>query len=224
MDESLGWGGFAADPRLPQHAGFRASDADRATVTAMLAEAFADGRLDRDEHGQRLEGASRVKTLGEIPPLLHDLVLPEARGASAALEVHEKKGTVTRRIAAATWVGLSMFFVAIWLLVAIGGGRFEYFWPMWPMLGLALPAAAMTYIAEHTYERPGRPKRPLARPVAPPMLGPAQPLRPPGGDGRAALRAAARELGNELAAEARRKAAVRAQRAAQRMRERRRNC
>ena len=47
------WSGFALDPRDPAHAGLRASDADRERIQRVLADAFADGRLDREEHDER---------------------------------------------------------------------------------------------------------------------------------------------------------------------------
>lgn len=215
------WAQFTADPRLPQNARFRASDADRAHVGAVLAEAFADGRLDREEHAERLEKATVVKTLGQIPPLLNDLIAPTpvAWAGARAIERHETKGTATRRISGTTWSVLSVFFIAIWGITSLASGSLQYFWPIWPMIGMALPAVMMTLLAENTYERAGRPKRrPLARPVAPPMLGPAEPRNAADRD-RAALKAAAREFGSELAAEARREAALRARLAAQRVRE-----
>lgn len=43
------WTSFSHDPRLDAHAALSASDGDRAVVNRLLAEAYADGRLDRDE-------------------------------------------------------------------------------------------------------------------------------------------------------------------------------
>lgn len=51
----------------------RASDADRDRVAEVLREAFAEGRLDTDEHTERIDAAYRAKTLGELAPLLADL-------------------------------------------------------------------------------------------------------------------------------------------------------
>jgi hypothetical protein len=51
----------------------RASDADRERVADILREAFAEGRLDMDEHTQRIEAAYAAKTLGELEPLTRDL-------------------------------------------------------------------------------------------------------------------------------------------------------
>lgn len=55
------WGCFTRDPRRLEHASLRASDADREVVHRVLAESYADGRLDqivaRERH--RLEKRQR---------------------------------------------------------------------------------------------------------------------------------------------------------------------
>ncbi|MGK5446462.1 DUF1707 SHOCT-like domain-containing protein [Streptomyces radiopugnans] len=68
----------------------RASDADRDRVAEILREALAEGRLDTDEHAERIEAVYRARTMGELRPLVRDLPAghPEAplpgRPASAA--------------------------------------------------------------------------------------------------------------------------------------------
>jgi len=54
----------------------RASDSDRERVIALLGEAAADGRLTPDEHTERVEGAYRARTLGELAGLTTDLAAP----------------------------------------------------------------------------------------------------------------------------------------------------
>jgi hypothetical protein len=51
----------------------RASDADRDRVADALREAYAEGRLDVDEHNERIDLAYRAKTFGELSPLVSDL-------------------------------------------------------------------------------------------------------------------------------------------------------
>lgn len=68
------WGSFALDPRDPSAAPLRASDADREVIHGLLAEAFADGRLDRAEHDERSTAVLAARTLGELPPIVADLV------------------------------------------------------------------------------------------------------------------------------------------------------
>lgn len=40
----------------------------------VLADAFADGRLDREEYDERSDRVTRAKTLGELPDVVVDLV------------------------------------------------------------------------------------------------------------------------------------------------------
>ena len=49
------WESFRLDPRQPGHASLRASDADREIVRAVLADAYADGRLTREEYDEQAE-------------------------------------------------------------------------------------------------------------------------------------------------------------------------
>ncbi|MFF2729866.1 DUF1707 domain-containing protein [Streptomyces sp. NPDC058008] len=67
-------------PEPPSPVPLRASDADREAVVAELQEAAADGRIDLDELGARLEVALAARTHAELAPLTADLlpVLPPA--------------------------------------------------------------------------------------------------------------------------------------------------
>ncbi|MEE1926979.1 DUF1707 domain-containing protein [Streptomyces sp. TRM 70351] len=56
--------------KLPE---LRASDAERDQVAEVLREALAEGRLDTDEFGQRLEAVYAARTRGELAPLVRDL-------------------------------------------------------------------------------------------------------------------------------------------------------
>ncbi|MFE7313704.1 DUF1707 domain-containing protein [Streptomyces sp. NPDC057555] len=51
----------------------RASDADRDRVAEILREALAEGRLDAEEHGERIDAVYRAKTMGELEPVVRDL-------------------------------------------------------------------------------------------------------------------------------------------------------
>ncbi|WP_375256599.1 DUF1707 domain-containing protein [Streptomyces sp. PKU-EA00015] len=51
----------------------RASDSERERVAERLREAVAEGRLDMEEFGQRLEAAYSARTHGELVPLVRDL-------------------------------------------------------------------------------------------------------------------------------------------------------
>jgi hypothetical protein len=55
--------------------GLRASDADRDQVATVLSTAYAEGRLTREEHDDRLDKAMSARTFDELVPLTHDLVV-----------------------------------------------------------------------------------------------------------------------------------------------------
>ncbi|MFE2104258.1 DUF1707 domain-containing protein [Kitasatospora sp. NPDC059463] len=68
----------AAPPARAAHAPvaeaeMRASDADRERVAELLRDAYAEGRLDVEEHAERIEAAYAAKTLGDLVPLTRDL-------------------------------------------------------------------------------------------------------------------------------------------------------
>ncbi|MGW3038982.1 DUF1707 domain-containing protein [Kitasatospora sp. NPDC001159] len=51
----------------------RVSDADRERVAELLRDAYAEGRLDADEHAERIGAAYAAKTFGDLVPLTRDL-------------------------------------------------------------------------------------------------------------------------------------------------------
>ncbi|MFJ2561650.1 DUF1707 domain-containing protein [Streptomyces sp. NPDC087568] len=51
----------------------RASDADRDRIADILREALAEGRLNADEHAERVEGVLNAKTVGELEVFIQDL-------------------------------------------------------------------------------------------------------------------------------------------------------
>jgi len=51
----------------------RASDADRDRIADILRDALAEGRLDAEEHSERIDAVYSAKTVGELEPLVRDL-------------------------------------------------------------------------------------------------------------------------------------------------------
>ncbi|MBI0300517.1 DUF1707 and DUF2154 domain-containing protein [Streptomyces sp. PRKS01-29] len=62
----------------------RASDADRDRIADILREALAEGRLQPEEHAERIDAVYRAKTLGELEPLVRDLPAAPVRGTASA--------------------------------------------------------------------------------------------------------------------------------------------
>ena len=132
------WASFQHDPRDPAVAPLRASDADRNVVHAVLTDAFADGRLDREEYDERAAAALHARTLGELPPLVADLV-PERPLLPAKVPLSTLSTEELQRRAAEKWrgdrreaVGAFLFLTVvtwtIWIsLYLTGNGHFP--WP-----------------------------------------------------------------------------------------------
>jgi DUF1707 SHOCT-like domain len=64
---------YRSRPAMRGHELLRASDADRDAVIDSLREAACEGRLEADELEQRVDGALRARTYGELAELLIDL-------------------------------------------------------------------------------------------------------------------------------------------------------
>lgn len=144
------WSGFTADPRA--NPGLRASDADRSRASSIVSAAYADGRLNRDEFDQRIGQAASARELGELVPVLSDLVAVRpapshgpAGGAAAPIAPNPVpvvgptglRGLLGRM--PSWWIGLAVMFNAIWLMTVLTSGHLIYYWPMWPMFGTAIP-------------------------------------------------------------------------------------
>ncbi|MDT9688441.1 DUF1707 domain-containing protein [Streptomyces sp. P9(2023)] len=65
----------APAPAAPAAPGdsLRASDADRDRIADILRDAMAEGRIDAEEHSERIDAVYRAKTVGELEPIVRDL-------------------------------------------------------------------------------------------------------------------------------------------------------
>ena len=143
------WGRFTQDPRNPGAAALRAADRDRDVVLQVLAEAYADGRLDRQEYDERAESTSHAKTLGELPPLIADLVPQTPRGPSSDLALAtpqeldnraEAAYATSRRNAVSGMVIPTVITFVIWFAINFGsdGWQFSFPWPVFVALGTGI--------------------------------------------------------------------------------------
>jgi len=139
------WSQFAHDPRSSTYASMRASDADRDVVLRALTDAYADGRIDPDELDERTSGVQAARTLGELPAYLSDLV-PAADSAAVpavpALSAQQVEAEAVARWqksrgeALRMWLFVSVICWTIWLFLS---GVDTHPWPIYPMLGTAVP-------------------------------------------------------------------------------------
>jgi Domain of unknown function (DUF1707) len=81
----------------------RASDADRDQVATLLSTAYAEGRLSKDEHDERLERLMQAKIFDDLLPLTSDLVVVNptspAPASSVAIDTSNTKNEPDRHIA-----------------------------------------------------------------------------------------------------------------------------
>ena len=150
------WESFRLDPRQPGHASMRASDADREIVRAVLADAYADGRLTREEYDDRLNSLYGSRTLGDLPALVTDLVPPDGPPMTPAplpaADLRTRGARKWRRDVEesfAAFLAPSIICTVIW--IAVGGGGF--FWPLFPMLFLGLNLVKTVVQRESAIER-----------------------------------------------------------------------
>ncbi|WP_207619168.1 DUF1707 domain-containing protein [Nocardioides sp. IC4_145] len=147
-DPAATWASFTHDPRVKANAGLRAGDADRDVVLRVLGEAYADGRLTREEHDERAAGLSAARTFGDLRPLLDDLVPntpTPSRGKAAALAVATpddlqrmavRGWESDRRSAVLAFIGPTLICWAVWVATSFGDGGFEPYFP-WPLIVMA---------------------------------------------------------------------------------------
>ena len=165
MNSSPLWSRFSADPRA--HGQVRASDADRAVVTDVLSEAYALGQIDAEEFDERSEAANHMKTLGEVPDLVQDLITAEAgeldpgelddsARAQALARLNADRVPITPeqidaaaqkyykdRVRAALlgmFAGPAGVTLAIWAATSFAQGRLIFFWPIFVILPMLFGA------------------------------------------------------------------------------------
>jgi len=141
------WSEFTHDPRDPQVAGLRASDRDRSVLQQVLTDAYADGRLDRDEYDERSDRATAARTLGELPAIVSDLIAvkpaePARTGLAhaGADEIHRlavEAYQSDRREAVFGFLFATLVCTVIWLLAT----RDVLFWPGFVALGTGINVA-----------------------------------------------------------------------------------
>jgi Domain of unknown function (DUF1707) len=150
------WESFRLDPRSAENASMRASDADREIVRIVLAEAYSDGRLLREEYDDRLSTLYGSRTLGELPSLVSDLVPADSPPAAPApLPQADLRTRGARKWRKDVEESLAAFLVpsiictVIWIAVTGRG----FFWPVFPMLFLGINLVRTVVQRESVIER-----------------------------------------------------------------------
>lgn len=158
MAARIDWTRFSGDPRVRSSTRIRASDADRDAALAVLAEAYADGRLDLDEHDRRTSLVLAAVVLGDLRPLLADLepALPAKSAHDRAVDRYRRD--LADRRHGVVFVGAVT--TMIWGMTSLVAGDLLFFWPAIPTGVLAVGWLLQTAGREdriarlrHRYER-----------------------------------------------------------------------
>ncbi|MGH3425682.1 MAG: DUF1707 SHOCT-like domain-containing protein [Nocardioidaceae bacterium] len=138
----------------------RASDRDRDVVVEILGEAYADGRLDREEFDARAGAVSAAKLLGDLPPLVEDLVArdgaAEAPVVSSPADLREQATQAWRRDlrnAVGGWAGPSVITTGVWGALAVSTQDPSFFWPVFVILGTGINVARTVFSKQEIIER-----------------------------------------------------------------------
>ena len=128
----------------------RAADSDRRAAADRLLAEFEAGRLDLLEYDDRLARAYAAVTYADLEQLCADLPpasamvepvapsrpapLPPPRPAPSAVHL-----PTALKVLWTMWAAVVAINLTVWVLVSVGNGEPDYFWPMW----LAVPGAAL---------------------------------------------------------------------------------
>ena len=145
MSSPVPWEEFERDPRSPDLAPLRASDRDRDLALRILSEAYAEGRLARDEFDERADAVTAARTLGDLPAQLVDLVPATSLRPGAGLDHHRQRAVEKyqreRREAIWTFLSVSTICWVIWAVVMLG----DFPWPLFPMIFTGLNAGRVIF-------------------------------------------------------------------------------
>jgi hypothetical protein len=139
----------------------RVSDQERQVAADQLRAAHDEGRLDLYEYDRRLADAYSSVTYADLDKLFVDL--PAATGMGVVhpqpappVEPHPRRipaePSVTAGMATplkvlwTVWASVVTINLTVWLLVSLGNGEPDYFWPMW----LAVPGAVLLAVTAAT--------------------------------------------------------------------------
>ncbi len=111
---------------MPADISLRASDADRESVAARLAEQFAVGRLDLAEYDERVAAAYAATTVDELTQLLRDLPTQPATPPGQSVSAYRCVRPVWTN-----WAVTTVICLTIWAATSIVAQDIVGFWPFW---------------------------------------------------------------------------------------------
>jgi len=138
------WASFGRDPRVRDNQGLRAGDRDRDIVREAITEAYAEGRLTQDEMDTRLTQVFEARLLGDLPPIVADLMPTQETASRQALALAseqevERQALIhyreRRRQALAGMLVPSLICLTIWIWSMVSTGGLIFPWPIFVILG-----------------------------------------------------------------------------------------
>jgi hypothetical protein len=118
-------------------AGLRVSDEERERAASELREHFAQGRLDSDELGERLDRAYAARTSSELQTLRADLPALPPSARSSRAELAARRSELGRQLLQQTGAAFVPFLVCT--LVWLFSGAQSDFWPAWVAIVGVMP-------------------------------------------------------------------------------------
>lgn len=120
----------------------RASDKERQAAADRLRNALDEGRLGLQEYDDRLAGAYRAVTYGDLAALFVDLPQSDALVVDPQEPVagRQPDGSCTEptswmpttlRTLWASWAVIVFINLLVWAMISLTSFEFTYFWPAW---------------------------------------------------------------------------------------------
>jgi hypothetical protein len=128
----------------------RVGDGDREEVINLLVDAFADGRLTRDEFDARSTEALAARTGDDLKPLTEDLApgwLAD-HGRVRRDAPHPVRAAAPLRADKRSYVGIMLLLITVWLVTGLVTQSW-YPWFVWPALGWGIGIVARTRRTTH---------------------------------------------------------------------------
>jgi hypothetical protein len=117
----------------------RASDAERERTGEQLREHFTAGRLSQAELDERLQGAYRASTVGELAALMTDLPALPLSPAQQKAALAARRAELRRRLLQQTGGSLAPFVICTITWAASGHGHPGFFWPVFVLVAVLAP-------------------------------------------------------------------------------------
>ena len=155
------WSSFGRDPRVPDNQGLRAGDRDRDIVREAITEAYAQGRLTQDEMEGRLTSVLEARLLGDLPPIVADLMPAQETASRQSLALAneqeiERRAQLRyrdqRRQALAGMLVPSLICLTIWIWSMVNSGGPIFPWPIFVILGTGGYLARLVFGRESAIE------------------------------------------------------------------------